>query len=164
MNGKTLWRRLIFTNDLVGYQKLTEQVATVMTQHQLQEVVFGLEPTSNYHKPLAHWLITQVDCGSRLADSWRWPTKNDAVRPRPTVWGPFTNTMRPADQRWVKDMTGSIRLCEGMHHIQTINQPLFGIPTGPTNINLDMPRRPSSSANASEHVVNEAGVDLALPE
>jgi transposase len=57
--GKTLWRRLIFTNDLVGYQKLTEQVATVMTQHRLQEVVFGLEPTSNYHKPLAHWLTAQ---------------------------------------------------------------------------------------------------------
>jgi transposase len=58
-NGKTLWRRLIFTNDLVGYQKLTEQVATLMTQHRLQQVVFGLEPTSNYHKPLAHWLTAQ---------------------------------------------------------------------------------------------------------
>lgn len=54
--GKTLWRRLIFTNDLVGYQRLMEQVETLMAQHQLQEVVFGLEPTSNYHKPLAHWL------------------------------------------------------------------------------------------------------------
>jgi transposase len=57
--GQTLWRRLIFSNDLVGYQRLIEQVDTLMVQHQLDEVVFGLEPTSNYHKPLAHWLTGQ---------------------------------------------------------------------------------------------------------
>jgi transposase len=55
-NGKALWRRLIFTNDIVGYNRLLEQVNTLTHQHQLQQVVFGLEPTSNYHKPLAHWL------------------------------------------------------------------------------------------------------------
>ena len=54
--GKTLWRRLIFTNDHVGYERLIEQVNTLMAQHKLEQVVFGLEPTSNYHKPLAHWL------------------------------------------------------------------------------------------------------------
>jgi len=59
-NGKVLWRRLIFTNDIVGYNRLVEQVNTPTHQHQLQHVVFGLEPTSNYHKPLAHWL-TQND-------------------------------------------------------------------------------------------------------
>ena len=57
--GKALWRRLIFTNDIVGYQRLIEQANTLMAQHQLQRVVFGLEPTSNYHKPLAHWLTCQ---------------------------------------------------------------------------------------------------------
>ena len=57
--GKTLWRRLIFSNDLIGYQRLIEQVNTLLAQHQLQEVVFGMEPTSNYHKPLARWLIDQ---------------------------------------------------------------------------------------------------------
>ena len=55
--GKTLWRRLIFTNDLTGYKRLIEQVEVLSSQHQLSDVVFGLEPTSNYHKPLAHWLI-----------------------------------------------------------------------------------------------------------
>ena len=55
--GKTLWRRLIFTNDLIGYQRLVEQTGLLLQQHQLKEVVFGLEPTGNYHKPLAHWLI-----------------------------------------------------------------------------------------------------------
>lgn len=54
--GKSLLRRLIFTNDLIGYHRLMEQVATLMGQHNLENVVFGLEPTSNYHKPLAHWL------------------------------------------------------------------------------------------------------------
>ncbi len=55
--GKTLWRRLIFTNDLVGYKRLIEQVEVLLSQHQLSQVVFGLEPTGNYHKPLACWLI-----------------------------------------------------------------------------------------------------------
>jgi transposase len=58
-NGKSLWRRLIFTNDIVGYNRLVDQVNTLTAQHQLQQVVFGLEPTSNYHKPLAHWLTQQ---------------------------------------------------------------------------------------------------------
>ena len=57
--GQTLWRRLIFTNDLIGYSRLIEQVQVVSSQHQLEQVVFGMEPTSNYHKPLAHWLIKQ---------------------------------------------------------------------------------------------------------
>jgi transposase len=55
--GKTLWRRLIFTNDLIGYQRLVEQTELLLKQHQLKEAVFGLEPTGNYHKPLAQWLI-----------------------------------------------------------------------------------------------------------
>jgi transposase len=58
-NGKTLWRRLIFTNDLIGYTRLIEQVQVLLSQYQLSEVVFGIEPTSNYHKPLAHWLINK---------------------------------------------------------------------------------------------------------
>ncbi len=55
--GKTLWRRLIFTNDLTGYQRLLEQTELLLKQYQLEKVVFGLEPTGNYHKPLAYWLI-----------------------------------------------------------------------------------------------------------
>jgi transposase len=57
--GQSLWRRLIFTNDLVGYQRLMEQVDTLLAQHNLENVVFGMEPTSNYHKPLIHWLTKQ---------------------------------------------------------------------------------------------------------
>ena len=57
--GKTLWRRLIFDNEINGYRRLIEQVNALVSQHQLEQVIFGLEPTGNYHKPLAHWLITQ---------------------------------------------------------------------------------------------------------
>ena len=55
--GKTLLRRLIFSNDNTGNNRLIEQVELLLKQHDLTEPVFGLEPTSNYHKPLAHWLI-----------------------------------------------------------------------------------------------------------
>ena len=55
--GKTLWRRLVFSNDITGYSRLIEQGRALLSQYQLKDVVFGMEPTSNYHKPLAHWLI-----------------------------------------------------------------------------------------------------------
>lgn len=55
--GKTLWRRLIFDNNKAGYDKLITQVNRLCAQHRLSMVVFGLEPTGNYHKPLASWLI-----------------------------------------------------------------------------------------------------------
>jgi transposase len=57
--GQSLWRRLIFTNDLTGFNRLIEQANTLMTQHDLTSAVFGMEPTSNYHKPLIHWLTEQ---------------------------------------------------------------------------------------------------------
>lgn len=55
--GKTLWRRLIFDNNIIGFNRLEEQVKAVMTQNNLGQVIFGLEPTGNYHKPLGRWLI-----------------------------------------------------------------------------------------------------------
>jgi transposase len=55
--GKTLLRRLIFTYDIDGYKRLIEQAKWIIAQFKLADSVFGIEPTSNYHKPLAHWLI-----------------------------------------------------------------------------------------------------------
>ena len=57
--GKTLWRRLIFENNINGYRRLIEQVNALVSQYELEQVVFGMEPTGNYHKPLGRWLITQ---------------------------------------------------------------------------------------------------------
>ena len=55
--GQTLRRRLIFRNDIGGFNKLLEEAVAVQKQHGLNKIVFGLEPTGNYHKPLARWLI-----------------------------------------------------------------------------------------------------------
>ena len=58
-DGRTLLKRLLFFNDIGRYRKLIDQVNVLLRQHHLDQVVFGLEPTSNYHKPLAVWLIEQ---------------------------------------------------------------------------------------------------------
>jgi transposase len=55
--GKTLFRRLIFENNLEGFRKLLAQAEAMKVQHGLKRVVFGMEPTGNYHKPLGEHLI-----------------------------------------------------------------------------------------------------------
>ena len=55
--GKTLLRRLIFDNSREGFERLLSEVRRQKEMHGLKEVVFGLEPTANYHKPLGEYLI-----------------------------------------------------------------------------------------------------------
>ena len=55
--GKTLLRRLIFDNSIEGFNKLLQQVEAIQAAQDLTKVVFGLEPTANYHKPLGEYLI-----------------------------------------------------------------------------------------------------------
>ena len=55
--GKTLFRRLVFENNKEGFGRLLIQAEAIAVQHRLRKVVFGLEPTANYHKPLAEHLI-----------------------------------------------------------------------------------------------------------
>src|SRR4030042_1474420 len=55
--GKTLWRRLVFDNTREGCERLLLQAEALKVQHGLSQVVFGLEPTANYHKPLGEYLI-----------------------------------------------------------------------------------------------------------
>ena len=55
--GKTLLRRLVFENDLEGFCKLIEQAEALRVQEGLSKVVYGLEPTGDYHKPLGEHLI-----------------------------------------------------------------------------------------------------------
>jgi transposase len=61
--GKTLFRRLVFENNREGFEKLLVQVEALKVQHGLRQVVFGLEPTANYHKPLGEHLIK---CGRKV--------------------------------------------------------------------------------------------------
>jgi len=55
--GKTLFRRLVFENNLEGFRRLLVQAEAMKVQHGLKRVVFGMEPTGNYHKPLGEHLI-----------------------------------------------------------------------------------------------------------
>jgi transposase len=55
--GRTLLRRLIFTNTREGYESLCFHADTLKKQYDLRLVVFGMEPTADYHKPLAEYLI-----------------------------------------------------------------------------------------------------------
>jgi transposase len=55
--GKSLLRKLVFENDLDGFRKLLEHTEAIKVQNALSQVVFGLEPTGNYHKPLGAYLI-----------------------------------------------------------------------------------------------------------
>ena len=55
--GKTLLRRLVFSNDHEGFRKLLDHAEALRVRHGLKKVVYGMEPTGNYHKPLGEYLI-----------------------------------------------------------------------------------------------------------
>ena len=55
--GKVLLRRLVFGNDGEGFRKLLDQAEALRVRHGLTKVVYGMEPTANYHKPLGEYLI-----------------------------------------------------------------------------------------------------------
>ncbi len=61
--GKSLLRRLIFENNLAGFRKLQQRSEQIRIQNALNKVVFGMEPTGNYHKPLGAYLIR---CGCHV--------------------------------------------------------------------------------------------------
>jgi transposase len=61
--GKTLLKNVIFDNTIEGFEKLDAYVERVRAQYSLPKVVFGIEPTANYHKPLAEHLLK---CGRML--------------------------------------------------------------------------------------------------
>ncbi|HYA88312.1 MAG TPA: transposase, partial [Nitrospirota bacterium] len=56
-HGKTLLKNLIFDNTIEGFEKLDMHVERVKVQYSLSKVVYGIEPTANYHKPLAEHLL-----------------------------------------------------------------------------------------------------------
>jgi transposase len=57
--GRTLYKGLTFTNTKEGFDHLLFHADTLMKQYQLKKLVFGLEPTADYHKPLAEYLIKE---------------------------------------------------------------------------------------------------------
>ena len=57
--GKTLLRRLVFDNTREGFEKLLFQADTLKARENLATLVFGMEPTADYHKPLGEYLIAR---------------------------------------------------------------------------------------------------------
>ena len=55
--GKALHRRLVFENSRQGFEVLEAHTEALRSQNDLTQVVFGMEPTANYHKPLGDYLI-----------------------------------------------------------------------------------------------------------
>jgi len=56
-SGRTLLHRLVFDNNKEGFEKLCFQAEALKTQKGLADLVFGVEPTADYHKPLGEYLI-----------------------------------------------------------------------------------------------------------
>jgi transposase len=56
-NGRSIERRLIFENSITGFSSLLNKANQHLCDHDLKEIIFGIEPTSVYHKPLAEYLI-----------------------------------------------------------------------------------------------------------
>jgi len=85
-SGKTLFKRLVFENNVEGFRKLLAQAEAMRVQHGLKRVVFGLEPTGNYHKPLGEHLIRcghvvvlvsgVAACENRKTLDGRWDTND----------------------------------------------------------------------------------------
>ena len=57
--GKTLLKRLVFENNREGFEKLLMHVESISALNGHKKVAFGIEPTANYHKPLAEFLINR---------------------------------------------------------------------------------------------------------
>jgi len=57
--GKTLLKRLVFENNREGFEKLLMHVESISASNGHKRVAFGIEPTANYHKPLAEFLINR---------------------------------------------------------------------------------------------------------
>jgi transposase len=58
--GRTYLRGMVFENSREGFEKLFAQVEAIKVQGGLDKEVFGLEPTANYHKPLADYLVRRL--------------------------------------------------------------------------------------------------------
>ncbi len=55
--GKSLVSKLVFDNTIGGFEKVLTRARKVSDKNKLTEMVFGIEPTGNYHKPLGEHLI-----------------------------------------------------------------------------------------------------------
>ena len=67
-NGHTIGKGLIIENSASGFEHLLTQVQFYMDRDGFNEVVFGVEPTGVYHKPLAEWQALPWEAGTIILD------------------------------------------------------------------------------------------------
>jgi len=88
--GKVQLKRLVFENTMDGFERLLTYVESEKVKNGLEKVVFGFEPTANYHKPLGEYLVERdfsvvfvsgyaVNANRKMLDG-RWD-KNDTKDP-----------------------------------------------------------------------------------
>jgi transposase len=56
--GKTVYKKLVFENSYQGFIRLIDHAKAMLAQNGFGGMIFGLEPTGDYHKPLANFIIT----------------------------------------------------------------------------------------------------------
>ncbi|MBI5445886.1 MAG: IS110 family transposase [Deltaproteobacteria bacterium] len=59
--GKTFRRKFVFQNRRADFEDLRALARDLAATHGLEKIVFGLEPTGVYHKPLLEYLIRQEE-------------------------------------------------------------------------------------------------------
>lgn len=58
-NGKTLRKRFVFQNRRSDFEGLRALARDLAKQNEVPRIVYGLEPTGVYHKPLLEYLLRQ---------------------------------------------------------------------------------------------------------
>jgi len=58
--GRVLFKRFVFQNTHDGFERLLNKIGAVKDRYKLEEIVIGVEPTANYHKPLAQFLMNRA--------------------------------------------------------------------------------------------------------
>jgi len=58
-SGRTLRKRFVFDNRRAGFEGLRALAGDLAARNELSKIVYGLEPTGVYHKPLLEYLVAQ---------------------------------------------------------------------------------------------------------
>ena len=58
-NKRCYVKKFDFSNTFEGITALMKKVIEIQNQTKISKVVYGLEPTGNYHKPLASFLLSK---------------------------------------------------------------------------------------------------------
>ncbi len=112
--GKTLQRRLVFENNIEAFLGCFKTAEQIKAQNGLSKIVYGLEPTGNYHKPLARHIFAV-----KVMLFW-YPGKRSKATARfwMAVGIKMTPKMRPMWRIWYQ---GKMHLLMTPRHLELQN-------------------------------------------